>query len=100
MAKKKIRKNAAKKVKEEPTWDEIGKAIGKKIEKASKDGEFNCRSWDFRNKVHCHGGGGFYFLGFIGALVYYVTTAPSFWMAKKAMIPIRQNGNLNMLKIK
>ena len=26
-------------------------------------------------------GGCFYFLGFIGALVYYVTTAPSFWDA-------------------
>ncbi len=33
-----------------------------------------------RHHMHCHGGGGaFYGLGFIGALVYYLTTAPSFW---------------------
>ncbi|HPX72367.1 MAG: hypothetical protein BWY93_00594 [Euryarchaeota archaeon ADurb.BinA087] len=33
-----------------------------------------------RDQMHCHGGGGaFYGLGFIGALVYYLTTATSFW---------------------
>lgn len=79
MAKKAVKKKTARE--DEPSWDEIGKAIGKKIEKASDEGKFNCKSWDFRHKVHCHGAGGFYFLGFIGALVYYVTTAPSFWDA-------------------
>lgn len=30
--------------------------------------------------VHCNGGGGvFYFLGFLGALFYYLSTAESFW---------------------
>jgi len=57
----------------EPTWDQIGEAIGKKMEKKS-----------FKNKckeqIQCQGTGGcFYFLGFIGALVYYITTATSFW---------------------
>jgi len=29
---------------------------------------------------HCKGGGAIYGLGFIGALVYYLSTATSFWM--------------------
>lgn len=34
------------------------------------------------DNVKCHkGGGAFYFLGFLGALVYYITTAPTFWDA-------------------
>ena len=28
----------------------------------------------------CNGGGMVYVLGFIGALIYYITTATSFWM--------------------
>ncbi len=80
--KKTAKKRTTKKTEKEPSWDEIGESIGKKIEKASKEGKFNCKSWDFRHKVHCHGTGGcFYFLGFVGALVYYVTTAPTFWDA-------------------
>ena len=32
--------------------------------------------------VKCNGSGGcFYFLGFLGALIYYITTAPTFWDA-------------------
>ena len=32
--------------------------------------------------IQCNGTGGcFYFLGFLGALIYYITTAPSFWDA-------------------
>lgn len=90
MVKKKIvKKKTIKKKEKETTWDEIGKAIGKKIEKASKEGKFDCKSWgkhDFKctvkEKIHCNETGGcVYFLGFIGALVYYVTTAPSFWDA-------------------
>ena len=61
----------------EPTWDEIGKAIGTKIEKECKDGK--CNSW--KGYVHQHGGCGFfYFTGFIGAVIYYISTATSFWM--------------------
>jgi len=59
----------------EPTWDQIGKAIGTKMEK---------KSFKHKCKEHMHGNesGGFaYCLGFIGALVYYITTAPSFWAA-------------------
>lgn len=42
------------------------------------------RTKDFKCKMKegIHGnetGSAFYFLGFIGALVYYITTAPSFW---------------------
>lgn len=67
----------------EQTWDEIGKAIGKKMEKG-KEGE--CAPW--KTKVSHHGcGGAFYGLGFVGALVYYISTATGFW-----------NGVLGVLK--
>jgi hypothetical protein len=34
--------------------------------------------WRMRGQMYCHGSGGaFYGLGFIGALVYYITTATS-----------------------
>ncbi len=59
----------------EPTWDQIGSAIGRKMEKKSFK-----HKW--KEQIQCQGTGGcFYFLGFIGALVYYITTAPSFWDA-------------------
>jgi hypothetical protein len=66
----------------EPTWDEIGKAVGMKIEKYKDEGKkmkFDCCSGhSFTNS--CKGGGSaFYFLGFIGAAVYYISTATSFW---------------------
>jgi hypothetical protein len=33
-----------------------------------------------KEHIHCHGcGGAFYGLGFLGALVYYLTTASSLW---------------------
>ncbi len=88
MAKKKTNKKSSKKKttnkskSKEPTWDEIGKLVGKKIEKASKDGNFSCDSLDFKNKAKCHGTGGcFYFLGFVGALIYNIQTAPGIWEA-------------------
>ncbi len=63
--------------KKEPTWDQIGKAIGTKIEKECQDD----RCKNFRIHKHVDGGGGaVYGLGFIGALVYYISTATSFWM--------------------
>jgi len=34
-----------------------------------------------KNKIHCHtSGGAVYGLGFIGALVYYISHATGFWM--------------------
>ena len=64
----------------EPTWDQIGKAIGMKIEKKSKSEE--CMPWKMKKHIHGNETGGFaYCLGFIGALIYYITTAPSFWTA-------------------
>jgi len=39
------------------------------------------------NKMVCHGSGGVYFLGFIGAAVYYIQAATGFW-----------NGVLGVLK--
>ncbi|MBR9691427.1 hypothetical protein GOV06_01450 [Candidatus Woesearchaeota archaeon] len=63
--------------KKEPTWDDFGKFIEKKF-KASKEKENG-----FRCKIpsSCSGSGGcFYFLGFIGAVIYYISTATGFWM--------------------
>jgi len=93
-AKKKTVRTARKTKEVEPTWDEIAKAIGKRIENSSKDDKFSCGTWShlgrngggfkwaFKEKIHCGGTGGcFYFLGFIGSLVYYWTTAPTFWDA-------------------
>ena len=35
-----------------------------------------------KDSMKCHGtGGAIYGLGFLGALVYYITTAPTFWDA-------------------
>jgi hypothetical protein len=58
-----------------PTWEEIGKAVGKKMEKECESGK--CKPWLMkRPDAGCGSGGAFYGLGFIGALAYYVTTAP------------------------
>ncbi|MBN1377082.1 hypothetical protein JW949_01970 [Candidatus Woesearchaeota archaeon] len=63
----------------EPSWDQIGKAIGMKIEKGCKSDE--CVPWNIKKHVHKQGcGGALYGMGFIGALVYYISTATSFWM--------------------
>lgn len=67
-----------KKSDKESTWGEIGKAIGAKIENECKDGE--CNSHCVNEKVHCHGSGGaLYGLGFIGSLVYFLSTATDIW---------------------
>lgn len=58
----------------------IGKAIGKEIDKEIKKDECGCGC---ETKSEYKGGGGgsaVYGLGFIGAAVYYVTTATGFWM--------------------
>lgn len=44
-----------------------------------------CCGWNKMNSQKC--GGGMYFLGFIGALIYYLQTSTSFW-----------NGVLGILK--
>jgi hypothetical protein len=66
-----------KKSAEEPSWGEIGKSIGSKMEKECKDEKW--KGWNIKH-VHNHAGGGVYGLGFIGALVYYISTATGFWM--------------------
>jgi len=61
----------------EPTWDEIGKAIGAKIEKETK-GEKCCKSWNMKT-VNKGGSGTVYFLGFIGSAVYFISNSVGFW---------------------
>lgn len=66
--------------KKEPTWEQIGREIGIKMEKLKNE---ECNPWKYRIKEHVYRhnhGGGIYGLGFIGALVYYLSTATSFWM--------------------
>ena len=60
----------------EPTWDEIGKAIGAKIEKGTKSEK--CKSWNMKT-VNKGGCGAFYFLGFIGSAVYFISSSVGFW---------------------
>ena len=55
----------------------VMKAKTVKTEKTSD--KIKCK---VKDEVKCGGSGGcLYFLGFIGALVYYIGTAPSFWDA-------------------
>jgi hypothetical protein len=50
------------------------------MEKECKKDE--CKSWKMKEHFHCHGtGGAIYGLGFLGALIYFITTAPNFWEA-------------------
>lgn len=69
-----------KKTAKEPGWGQIGAAIGSKIEKECK--EDDCKSWKIKGNG-CGGacGGALYGLGFLGSLVYFITTAPDFWSA-------------------
>lgn len=60
-----------------PSWEEIGKAIGAKIEQEGKDG--GQRQWCIKQPGP-GSGGAFYGLGFLGALYYYLTTATGLWM--------------------
>jgi len=65
------------KQKKEPTWDAIGKAIGSKIDKGCDEGEIHCSTKSCSAGPGC--GGAIYGLGFLGALVYFISTAPDFW---------------------
>jgi hypothetical protein len=47
--------------------------------KAKTSDKIKCK---VKDEINCSGSGGcFYFLGFIGALIYYISTAPTFWDA-------------------
>ncbi len=74
-----MKKSSSNKKNDKTKWSEIGKTIGAKIDEECK--EDKCSSWNIKNNVSCGCGGAFYFLGFIGAAVYYISTAPDIWMA-------------------
>lgn len=49
------------------------------VKKVMKSEE--CDSCDCKKHYHCgHASGGVYGLGFLGAVIYYISTATSFWM--------------------
>ncbi|MBW2977518.1 hypothetical protein KY331_01615 [Candidatus Woesearchaeota archaeon] len=39
-----------------------------------------CSNEDFKRSYKCGGGGCGYFLGFLGAAIYYISNATGFWM--------------------
>lgn len=64
--------------KKEPSWDKIGKMIGSKVDKEFKNKkgqEDSC----CKPRMHHGCGGAIYGLGFIGAAIYYISTATGFW---------------------
>ena len=61
-----------------------GKTKKELNKKAKRDKDF-CGAWNL--KKECKNCGGVYFLGFIGAVIYYIQTSTSFW-----------NGVLGILK--
>jgi len=67
------------KAKKEPTWDEIGKSIGTKMEKGCDGEKKSLFSKGCSSTPGC--GSAIYGLGFLGSLFYFVTTAPDFWAA-------------------
>ena len=72
-----------KKSKKEPTWDQIGKAIGSKIDDGCCEGAVK-KNWFSKgcsSGPSCGNSGMIYCLGFLGSLFYFVTTAPDFWAA-------------------
>jgi len=69
-----------KKVKKEPTWDQIGKAIGSKIDEGCCEGTVK-KNWIGKCCSSGSSGEVIYGLGFLGSLFYFVTTAPDFWAA-------------------
>lgn len=50
--------------------------IGKEIDKGIKK---ECGTKDLKKSYKCGGGGCGYFLGFVGAAIYYISTATGFW---------------------
>lgn len=64
---------ATKKAKLEAEWDEdLEKKIEKKADKWANSCSAAC-------KGSSAGGGAVYGLGFVGALIYFISTAPDFW---------------------
>jgi hypothetical protein len=62
--------------KSEEEWERFGTNMAKKWADPKM---WKCA---VQEKVHWHGcGGAIYGLGFVGALIYYLTTAPSVWEA-------------------
>ena len=59
------------------------KTAKKEAFKVTFEGSCDPKDWEkkFESKGKCHssGGGCFYGLGFVGAAVYYISTATSFW---------------------
>jgi len=71
-------KKSKSKSKKEPSWGEIGKSIGTKIEKECKDD--NCKTLMFKKHFCSSGSGGaIYGFGFLGSAIYYISTAAGFW---------------------
>ena len=61
------------------SWSEIGSAIGTKIEKEFKDEDLKCCK--MKGNINVDGtSSAIYGLGFLGAAIYYISTATSFWM--------------------
>jgi len=65
---------AKKKAKKSVSFEKIGKTIDKEIKKG-------CNNKDSKKFYKCRPSGGCaYFLGFLGAAIYYISTAAGFWM--------------------
>ena len=76
MAKKRIARKDRKAKNRRNIKIEVNSNISKKdMEDLQK---FKCT---VKENVNCGSGSCFYFLGFIGALVYYISTAPDIWAA-------------------
>ena len=46
----------------------------------SKEDMDECKGYHYHHGYHHHGGNAVYGLGFIGAVIYYISTATGFWM--------------------
>ena len=63
---------AKKKSKKSVSFEKIGRTIDKEIKKG-------CDKKDFKKHPKCGAGSCGYFLGFLGAAIYYISTATGFW---------------------
>jgi hypothetical protein len=74
------KKKTSRRRRKDPTWDEIGEVIGRKMEKEFKGRRRKNLKCTVKDRVSSSGTGGWvYFLGFIAALIYYLSTAPTVW---------------------
>jgi len=73
-------KKSTKKKKKELSWDQIGAAIGRKVEKELKEHPERVDSFKMRCHVRDRGPeSAVYGMGLIGSFVYYITTATTAW---------------------